>query len=298
MGPAARIGEERPKVAVPTACRVQRARGRAKPRHDDHMRGRFDGRVALVAGAAHGIGRAIATRLHSEGGSVALADLDVEAAATAAGQLGGALPVACDVTDEASVAAAVGACTAHFGGLDVLVCNVGIATAEDFAGINDAAWDRQVEPTLHGTVRCIQAALPHLLASRQGGNVVMTGSVNGLAAFGNVVYSMAKAGLGNLAANLSVRYGASRIGADQRPVRFNVVAPGTVRTRVWDSQDQDPDQLAPAYPLGRIGEPEDIAAAVAFLASDDASWITGVVLPVDGGVLCGPAQTLGLGPGR
>jgi NAD(P)-dependent dehydrogenase (short-subunit alcohol dehydrogenase family) len=259
------------------------------------MTQRFDGRVVLVSGAAHGIGRAIATRLHSEGAAVVLADLDLDAAETVASELDGALPIPCDVTDEASVAAAVGTCAAHFGGLDVLVCNVGIATAEDFAGIDDSAWSGQFEPTLRGTVRCIQAALPHLLSSRHGGSVVMTGSVNGLAAFGNVVYSMAKAGLGSLAANLSVRYGASRIDAGQRPVRFNVVAPGTVRTRVWERQEQDPDLLAPAYPLGRVGEPADIAGAVAFLASDDASWITGVVLPVDGGVLCGPAQMLGLG---
>ena len=257
---------------------------------------RFEGRVALVTGAAHGIGRAVAARLHSEGANVVLADLDFDGAQTAAEHLPGVLPVPCDVTDEASVTAAVGTCAAHFGGLDVMVCNVGIATAEDFTGLDDAAWSGQFEPTLHGTVRCIQAALPHLLASGHG-SVVMTGSVNGLAAFGNVAYSMAKAGLGSLAVNLSVRYGAARVGPGQRPVRFNVVAPGTVRTRVWDRQDQDPDELARAYPLGRIGEPADIAAAAAFLASDDASWITGVVLPVDGGVLCGPAQLLGLGPG-
>jgi meso-butanediol dehydrogenase / (S,S)-butanediol dehydrogenase / diacetyl reductase len=259
------------------------------------MTGRFEGRVALVCGAAHGIGKAIGTRLHAEGADVVLADLDLDAVETAASNLDGALPVPCDVTDDASVAAAVGTCAGHFGGLDVLVCNVGIATGEDFGEIDHAAWSGQFEPTLHGTVRCIQAAVPHLLSSRHGGSVVMTGSVNGLAAFGNVVYSMAKAGLGSLAANLSVRYGASRIDTEQRPVRFNVVAPGTVRTRVWEQQEQDPDLLAPAYPLGRIGEPSDVAGAVAFLASDDASWITGVVLPVDGGVLCGPAQLLRLG---
>ena len=117
------------------------------------MTQRFDGRVALVSGAAHGIGRAIATRLHSEGAAVVLADLDFDAAQTVAGQLTGALPTPCDVTDVASVAAAVRTCAAHFGGLDVLVCNVGIATSEDFAGIDDAAWAGQFEPTLHGTVR-------------------------------------------------------------------------------------------------------------------------------------------------
>jgi NAD(P)-dependent dehydrogenase (short-subunit alcohol dehydrogenase family) len=115
----------------------------------------------------------------------------------------------------------------------------------------------------------------------------MTGSVNGLAAFGNVGYSLAKAALPNLARNLAVEYSAGRVGADRRPVRFNVVAPGSVRTRVWDTQD--PDALVPLYPLGRLGEPADVAAAVAFLASDDAAWVTGVTLPVEGGILAGPA---------
>jgi NAD(P)-dependent dehydrogenase (short-subunit alcohol dehydrogenase family) len=169
----------------------------------------------------------------------------------------------------------------------VLVCNVGVATGEGFDSLDDAAWSVQLEPTLHGTVRTIQAALPQLLTSAWGGSVVMTGSVNGLAAFGNVGYSLAKAALPNLAQNLAVEYSATRVGEGQRPVRFNVVAPGTVRTRVWD--DQDPDALVPLYPMGRVGEPEDIAAAVAFLASDDASWVTGITLPVDGGILAGPA---------
>lgn len=255
------------------------------------MMRRLDGRVALVTGAAHGIGRAIATRLTSEGAAVALADTDETAAHEAAQGLDGAIAVRCDVTDQGAVDAAVRGCVDRLGGLDVLACNVGVAGAEDFAEIDDLAWASQLEPTLHGTVRCIQAALPHLLTARHGGSVVMTGSVNGLAAFGNIPYSAAKAALGNVAANLSVRYSAQRVGAGERPVRFNVVAPGTIRTRVWAAQEVDPDRFVPLYPLGRIGEPEDIAAAVAFLASDDAAWITGIVLPVDGGILCGPAPS-------
>lgn len=245
----------------------------------------------MITGAGNGIGRAIASRLYSEGAAVQLADLEEAAAAEVAGSLGErAAAVRCDVTDRASVQAAVAECVQRFGALDMLACNVGTAGPEDFLELDDAAWAAHMEPTLHGTVICIQAALPQLIDSRFGGSVVMTGSVNGLAAFGNVAYSAAKAGLGNLAANLSVRYGAWDPRATGRPVRFNVVAPGTTRTRVWAAQDQDPDQFARIYPLGRIGEPEDIAAAVAFLGSDDASWITGIVLPVDGGVLCGPVR--------
>ena len=112
-------------------------------------------------------------------------------------------------------------------------------------------------------------------------------SVNGLAGFGEVAYSSAKAGLGLLTRNLAITLGPAGI-------RVNAVAPGTVRTRVWDGQDGGADRLRPLYPLGRVGEPSDIAAAVAFLASDDAAWITGVTLPVDGGVLAGPAQLMPL----
>ena len=108
-----------------------------------------------------------------------------------------------------------------------------------------------------------------------------------MAAFGEEAYSSAKAGLGLLTRNLAVKLGPAGI-------RVNAVAPGTVRTRVWDGQDGGADRLRPLYPLGRVGEPSDIAAAVAFLASDDASWITGVTLPVDGGVLAGPAQLMPL----
>jgi NAD(P)-dependent dehydrogenase (short-subunit alcohol dehydrogenase family) len=131
-------------------------------------------------------------------------------------------------------------------------------------------------------VRLIRACREALIASK--GSIVMVGSVNGVAAYGEPAYAAAKAGLTLLAKNLAVELGPAG-------VRINVVAPGTVRTRVWDHQG-GPDALAPLYPLGRVGEPADIAAAIAFLASDDASWITGVTLPVDGGSLAGPLATM------
>lgn len=110
--------------------------------------------------------------------------------------------------------------------------------------------------------------------------MVTIGSVNGLASLGSEPYSAAKAGLQNLNANLAAQYG-------RHGVRFNLVAPGTTRTRAWDGQPDDLAGMSTRCPLGRIGEPDDIAVAVAFLASDDASWITGIVLPVDGGALAG-----------
>ncbi len=249
---------------------------------------RFEHRVALITGAAHGIGRATATRLATKGAAVAVTDVDAGGAASAVEELeasgASALALGCDVTDVRSVRAAVAQTVDRFGRLDVLVSNVGVATDTEFEEVGDEEWQRQVDPTLNGAVRCIQAALPHLLAAPTGGAVVSVGSVNGLAGFGNEAYSAAKAGLISLTQNLALRYG-------RRGVRFNLVAPGTVRTRIWNRRiATDPgvlDRMAEHYPLGRVGDPADIAAAVAFLASDDAAWITGTVLRVDGGVLAG-----------
>ncbi|GAB3163438.1 SDR family NAD(P)-dependent oxidoreductase [Myceligenerans halotolerans] len=246
----------------------------------------FDGTVALVTGAAHGIGAATARRLHSDGATVVVADHDTDAARALARDLGTrALATACDIHDRDSVDAAADAARSAFGRLDQLVTVAGGSVpTPDPEEVSDEQWSRLVDLNLTGTMRCVRAALPLLRESPRPA-VVMVSSVNGLAAFGDEPYSAAKAGLSVLARNYAVRYGPAGI-------RFNVVAPGTVRTRVWDSQDGALERLAPLYPLRRVGEPEDIAAAIAFLVSDDAAWITGVTLPVDGGILAGPLQTM------
>ncbi len=208
-------------------------------------------------------------------------DLQEEKVTEVAQEIGSnALGIRVDVTSRDDIDAAVAAAVERFGRLDVVVNNAGgcivrsvpeDATAEE--------WHAQLDLTLVGASRCIQAALPELVKNR--GNVVTISSVNGIAAFGNIEYAAAKAGQIAMTVNYAARYG--NLG-----VRFNVVAPGTIRTPNWDNQPDTLEKFGKMYPLGRIGEPEDIAAAVAFLASDDASWITGHTLPVEGGVLTGP----------
>jgi NAD(P)-dependent dehydrogenase (short-subunit alcohol dehydrogenase family) len=251
---------------------------------------RFESRAAFVTGAAHGIGRAIALRLVDEGASVTIADLDGESAdrvaQEAAGLGGAALALRCDVADRVSVDESIAAHIERFGRLDALVNTAGGDVPNPpFQETDEDLWNRLVDLNLTSAMRCVRAALPHLLASPAGGNVVTISSINAMAAFGGYPYSAAKAGLEILTKNWAAQYG-------HRGLRFNVVAPGTIRTRVWDNQPGAIERIEKVYPLGRVGEPEDIAAAVAFLASDDASWITGITLPVEGGILTGPISVL------
>lgn len=255
---------------------------------------RFEERVAFVTGGGHGIGRAVARRLADEGAAVAVTDIDTGAAERVAGELAerGARAVAypCDVTRTDEVGAAVSGAAAHFGRLDVLAHTVGhnlagLAEEEPADGPPDEQWARQYDFTLTGAVRCVRAALPELRASGAG-SVVLVGSMSGLAAFGTDPYAAAKAALGNLVRNLAARHG-------PEGVRFNLVVPGTVATRVWDDRPGALDELKRLYPLRRVGTPEDVAAAMAFLASDDAAWITGIALPVEGGILTGPGHLIG-----
>lgn len=244
---------------------------------------RFEGHVVLITGAARGIGAATARRLAEEGAQVLVTDVDLEEAektAAAIRELGGRTEAfMCDVGERTSVEAAVAFAVDTFGSLDVLVNNAYGCTPDAplFEDEPDEKWARDLDLTLTGAYRCCRAALPHLVASGRGA-IVSIGSVNGLQDFGNHAYSAAKAGLVSLTRTLAGH-------AAPRGVRVNLVAPGTVRTTGWEGREADLEVAGGLYPLGRVGEPEDIAAAVAFLASRDAAWITGTTLCVDGGLL-------------
>ncbi|MFE2736223.1 SDR family NAD(P)-dependent oxidoreductase [Streptomyces sp. NPDC056721] len=247
---------------------------------------RFDGYGVLITGAGQGIGEATARRFAADGASVLVTDLDPSRAMRVAAEIrdsgGMAESHACDVADRTAVEAAVAQTVDSFGSLDVLVnnaysCHLDPARFEDH---EDGPWYEDFEITLHGAYRCIRAALPHLAAADGRGAIINIGSVNAEQHFGDHAYSAAKAALASLTRTLAVE-------CAPRGVRVNLVEPGTIRTNVWDDRREILERAAAHYPLGRVGEPTDIASAVAFLASADAAWITGVTLPVDGGLLVG-----------
>ncbi|MCX4550418.1 SDR family oxidoreductase [Streptomyces sp. NBC_01387] len=245
---------------------------------------RFEGYSVLITGAGRGIGAATARRFTEEGARVLVTDLDGARAAKTAAELPGALPFTCDVTDRAAVEAAVAYAVEQFGALDVLVNNAYACSPDAplFEDEDDESWHRDLDATLSGAFRASRAALPHLAAAGGRGAIVSVGSVNGEQDFGNHAYSAAKAGLASLTRTLAGR-------AAPRGVRVNLVAPGTVATDAWTLRRPGVgfERAAEHYPLGRVGLPDDIAAAITFLASRDASWITGITLPVDGGLLSG-----------
>lgn len=251
------------------------------------MSGRLAGRVALVTGAGSGIGAAIARRLAQEGALVVATDLRPEAAAATAQAIradsGQAEAFGLDVTVEGAATAVVAAVTERFGSVDVLVNNAGAGVAGGPLEMDLATWDRMLRLNLTGCFLAMQAVLPGMI-ERGRGSIVNISSVNGIVAVGEEPYSAAKAGLVNLTRNIAIRYGPSGI-------RANVICPGTIRTPNWIPRLHARPDLEPRlnawYPLRRIGEPQDVADAVLFLASDESAWITGVMLPVDGGLTAG-----------
>ena len=255
---------------------------------------RFADKVVLITGAGRGIGRATAERLAGEGAALAILDRDEAAAdaVVAALSAGGAnaLALAADITEQAAIDAAIERALAHFGRIDVLVNNAARALKGNLEQTTPEDWASELAGTLSGAFLVTRLVLPGM-ALRGRGAIVNVGSVNGLLALGNPGYSAAKAGLLNFTKALATEYG-------PKGVRANMVSPGTIRTQSpsWQKRlARDPqvfDKLARWYPVGRVGRPEDIAAAIAFLASDEAAFVNGANLVVDGGLTAGNAPMI------
>jgi glucose 1-dehydrogenase len=252
------------------------------------MPGRLEGRSALVTGAARGMGRAIAALFLDEGASVVLVDLDGALVAETARALGGrgrALAVAGDISRREDVQRAVAVAVEQHGGLDVVAAHAGIAPGAAFLEIDDEQWQRVLDVNVSGAFLCIQEGARAMVAAGRPGAIVVTSSINAF----HVEEGMASYNTSKGAVDALVRSAAIDLAA--RGIRVNAVAPGVVRTRIAEWVI-DHAVLGPAYreriPLGRFGEPDDVASTVLFLASDDAGYVTGQTLVVDGG------QTLGI----
>jgi 3-oxoacyl-[acyl-carrier protein] reductase len=245
--------------------------------------GRLQGHAAFVTGSARGLGRAIAERLAAEGAGVAVADLDLPAAEDAAAalrsELGArALAVQVDVRDPGAVTAAMQKSADELGVLDILVNNAGIVRDARLEAMTDEDWDLVLDVDLRGYFVCARAALPHL---RKGGwgRMVNISSRAYLGNPGQANYSAAKAGVIGMTRALSAELA-------REGITVNAVAPGAIDTALVRSHPKSQDIIDRAIrmqPVKRLGTPEDVAAAVAFLASDDAAFISGDVLHVTGG---------------
>ena len=249
-------------------------------------RGRFAGNAVLVTGGAHGIGRAIAERFASEGARVLILDIERPKAEQAAAELaaGGAEVegMGGDIARREDVRRAVARCVDRFGGLDVLAANAGIADGEPFMAITDESWRRIVDVNLTGTFFCIQEAARVMIPAGRGA-IVATASTNAFWVESNMAhYNASKGGIVALVKSAALDLGGHGI-------RVNAVAPGMTRTRanfITEDPVAGPEYLK-GVPLGRFAEPAEMAAIVAFLASDDASYVTGELLVADGGVTIG-----------
>jgi NAD(P)-dependent dehydrogenase (short-subunit alcohol dehydrogenase family) len=253
------------------------------------MNARLHGKVALITGAASGIGLATAEWFCHDGAAVTLVDTQGQRAEEAAGRLRGdghrALAVTADVTRSEQVRDAVERTVRELGRLDVLFANAGIGYSGDLVATSDEDWDQVMGVNAKGVFLCCREAVRQMLAQQPpGGSVVINGSISGLVGIpGQAPYGPSKGAVVEMTRQLAVEYA-------RRGVRVNCVCPGTVDTPVLRrAMAMAPDgqafldMLVAGHPIGRIGRGEEIAAAVAFLASDEASFITGAILPVDGG---------------
>lgn len=245
--------------------------------------GCLDGKVALVTGAARGIGQAIARTLAAEGADVALADVQADwltetaAAVESAGRR--AARFAVDVRDAAAVQATVDGAVKEWGRLDVLVNNAGITRDTLLLRMSEADWDDVIAVNLRGTFLFIKAASRIMLKQRAGAIVNVASIIGMIGNAGQANYAASKAGV------IALTKSAAKELAS-RGIRVNAVAPGFIQTRMTDALPEDVRQKMLAnIPLGRLGSPEDVARVVLFLASDHAAYVTGEVVNISGGMV-------------
>ena len=243
---------------------------------------RFAGKVALVTGASRGIGEAIARRLAAEGATVVAAARTADALKRIVGEIGAAggvaSPLTLDLSDAASIEEAAKAVLAAHGQVDILVNNAGVTEDNLLLRMSREAWDRVLTTNLTGVFLLTQAVVRSMLKRRFGRIVNVTSVVGLMGNAGQANYAASKAGLVGLTKSVARELAS-------RNITCNAVAPGFIATSMTERMtDAARDALTGQIPLGRLGTPEDVAAAVAFLASEEAAYVTGTVLNVSGGL--------------